>query len=130
MLQTSLYTKEVIRLRSRRYIRSALIGIVLILSLLYIVFQTRDWISRPELTVTSPLNGATIPQTAVVVSGIVTPGVQLTINGIEAYSNETGLYRTELLLPVGVHTLEVVARNKFGRKYSVVRQFVVTRSQE
>jgi hypothetical protein len=104
----------------------ALIGTVLILAVTYMVFQTRDLILRPELLIEKPQDGEAFTRTQVVVRGRATPGVGLTINGLPAYSDETGAYEAELLLPEGVHTIEVVARNRFSRERVVMRQIVIT----
>ncbi|PJE64370.1 MAG: hypothetical protein COU90_02870 [Candidatus Ryanbacteria bacterium CG10_big_fil_rev_8_21_14_0_10_43_42] len=125
-LPDTAYVREIKRLQNRRGVRMVLIGFVFVLAVIYMVFQTRDWVLRPDLYLDSPRDGETFSETQITVSGRVTPGVQLTINGLEAYSDETGLYATDLLLPAGVHTIEVVARNRFGRTRSIMRQIVIT----
>ena len=120
------YIKERRRLTKRHAIRVVLIGLVLVLSGTYMVFQTRDLIIRPSLTVERPHDGETFSRTKITVAGRVTLGVGLTINGLPTYNDETGSYEAELLLPAGVHTIEVVARNRFGRERTITRQIVVT----
>ena len=95
----------------------------------YFIYQLRDWILLPKLTVDVPADGALLQGPDVVVEGNATPSVRLTVNGVVAYNEENGHFHTVLLLPAGLHTIEVVAENRFGRIRSVMRQVVVEESE-
>jgi hypothetical protein len=91
----------------------------------YFVYQTRDWIRLPYLAVDRPVDGVLLEGPSILVGGMVTPGIRLTVNGAEAYSEKNGEFETELLLQAGLHTITVTAENRFGRVSRVERQIVV-----
>lgn len=91
----------------------------------YFIYQMRDWIFLPELTVIEPVDGATFFGSEVVIQGITTPGTRLTVEGVEAYSGKNGEFRTELLLPSGFHVIDIIAENRFGRKSVLERRIMV-----
>jgi hypothetical protein len=123
---TTSYLVEAKRLRKRHLIRIFLIVLVLILSATYMVVQTKDLLLRPDLVLDRPYDGEAFSQTRITIAGYSTPDTDLTVNGLPAYSDETGAYEVGLLFPEGVHIIEVVARNRFGRERSIIRQIVVT----
>lgn len=111
--------------RNRRLFFRILMVCCLALVASYFAYQARAWILAPEITVTSPADGATLLTPRVVVEGEAEETLELTINGLKAYSDETGHFSQELLLPPGIHRIEVTARDKFGKEQSVTRQIVV-----
>lgn len=125
MIISSDYLKQMQRMRRRTRFLMALIisGVVLVGA--YFVYQTRDWVLFPELTVSLPLDGATLPGPAVVIEGMVTPGIRLTVHGVDVYSEKNGKFHIELLMSAGLHTIHIVAENRFGRARSVERRIVV-----
>lgn len=94
----------------------------------YFAYQLRDWIIPPKLSLETPVDGATIQGPSVIVEGNATPGVRLTINGILTYNEDTGHFHASLLFPAGLHTVEVIAENRFGRTRSILHRVVVTES--
>ena len=125
MIVTSDYLQQARKDRWRKhfFIIWVISGIFLVSS--YFVYQMRDWIFLPELTVEKPLDGAIFFDSEVVVEGVMTPGMRLTVNGAEAYSEKNGKFHVELLLPAGIHTIDIMAENRFGRKRSLERRVVV-----
>jgi hypothetical protein len=92
---------------------------------LYFIYQTRDWIRLPYLAVDRPVDGVLLAGPSIIVSGMVTPSIRLTVNNVEVYSEKNGEFETELLLQAGLHTITVIAENRFGRISRVERQIVV-----
>ena len=126
MIVSSDYLEETQkRARNKRYIKVFLVGGGLLVVGLYFAYQLRDWILVPYLSVDAPADGALLKGPDVVVEGNTMPGVRLTVNRVSAYNEENGHFRTILLLPAGLHTIEVVAENRFRRVRSVLRQVVV-----
>ena len=91
----------------------------------YFAYQLRDLILLPDLVIDQPADGVSVRGPEVAVEGSATPGIQLTVNGIAAYNEKNGRFHVELLLPAGLHTIHVVAENRFGRIRSLERQIVV-----
>lgn len=124
-LFSSDYLRESARERVRQHI-FRILAIACIAALAgYFVYQARAWILEPHLLVTSPEDGATIFASRVVVEGEAGEALELTINGLKTYSDETGHFSQELLLAPGVHTIEIKAQDKFGKEQSITRQIVV-----
>lgn len=111
--------------RARMFLRGSIVGLCVAIFLGYFFYQTRDLFLEPRLRVTVPLDGDTIQGSKVLISGIVGRGLELTINGARAYSGEAGDFSEELLLSSGVHTIEIKARDRFGKESEVVRHIVV-----
>ena len=113
--------------RRQRRAWFAVLGVMVIGS--YFMYQLRDWILLPDLSVDRPADGITFRGPHVVVEGTATPGVRLTVNGVTAYNEENGYFRAELLLPAGLHTIRIIAENRFGRRRALERQVVVEDSE-
>jgi len=130
MIVSSDYLEETQkRARNKRYIKVFLVGGGLLVVGLYFAYQLRDWILVPYLSVDVPADGALLKGPDVVVEGNTMPGVRLTVNRVSAYNEENGHFRTILLLPAGLHTIEVVAENRFRRVRRVMRQVVIEESK-
>ena len=113
------------RNRLRRRIRIACVMAVSIIVGSYFVYQLRDWILVPHLTIDQPADGGTFQGPVITVEGTVTPHVRLTVNGVSVYNEVNGSFHAELLLPAGLHTIRIIAENRFGRSRLVERQVVV-----
>jgi hypothetical protein len=125
MIITSDYVKETMRARRRAHIWLLVVGVTISMVVSYFVYQTQDWIRQPHLALVSPQDGIIVLGPEIIIKGNVTPGVHLTVNGIDAYSESNGDFQTALLLPSGLHTITVVAENRFGRRSAIERQIVV-----
>lgn len=125
MRYNSDYVQETERLRRRTLLgyMIAVSGIIIVSA--YFVYQTRDWILLPQLFVDEPADGMLLIGPEVLVEGKATPGVHLTVNGVDTYNDKSGLFRLGLLLPAGLHTITVIAENRFGRTRTIERQIVV-----
>ena len=125
MIFTSDYLRQTkkVQWRTRFFVVGMISSVVLMGS--YFIYQMRDWIFLPELTVQEPADGATFWGPAVIIQGITTPGTRLTVEGVEAYSGKNGEFRVDLLLPNGFHVIDIVAENRFGRKSVLERKIVV-----
>lgn len=109
--------------RTRIGVAGVICGVLVVVA--YFMYQARAWILLPELVVERPPDGAVTQGSVVVVEGIVSPDTRLTVNGVEAYSERTGRFHRELLLAAGLHSIEITAENKFGRKRVIERRIVV-----
>ena len=125
MIFTSDYLRHIKKSRWRLRFTATFIAVSIFLVGSYFVYQMRDWIFLPELTVFEPRDGAVIEGSAVRVEGKVTPGMRLTVRGVETYSEKNGEFHVELLLPAGLYTIDVTTENRFGRKRIIERQVVV-----
>lgn len=123
---TTTYLEETKKNKRIQLIFRSIITVVLLLLFGgYIVYQAQDWIVGPELVVLRPNDGETFTTSVVLVEGTSTRSIELTINGIKVYSDGAGNFSHELLLAEGIHTLEIVAKNRLGKEKKVTRQIVI-----
>ncbi len=106
-------------------VRSILIIGIIVLFVGYLGWQVKGILTPPDLQVYSPIEGAIINQTEIVIEGVTAKETHLTINGQEVRVNEQGKFSTTLNLSVGVNTLTITATKKHGKTISIVRHVVV-----
>lgn len=106
-------------------VRSILIISIIVLFVGYLGWQVKGILTPPDLQVYSPIEGAIINQTEIVIEGVTAKETHLTINGQEVRVNEQGKFSTTLNLSVGVNTLTITATKKHGKIISIVRHVVV-----
>ncbi|GEM_PF-5895541 len=125
MILTSDYLKESRRTLLKKRVRLFVAISTIFLVGAYFAYQTSDAMRPPELEIAQPADGATLDGPVVVVEGFVTPGIRLTVYGVEAYSGNDGRFYVELLLPAGLHVIGISAENRFGKTSSLERRIVV-----
>lgn len=106
-------------------VRSILIIGIIVIFVGYLAWQVKGILTPPTLQVYSPIEGAIINQTEIVIEGETEKETQLTINGQEARVNEQGKFSTTLNLSTGVNTLTITATKKHGKTITIIRHVVV-----
>lgn len=96
-------------------------GILLFAFVFYLAFQYFSQVLGPELQVHSPQEGAVIEGRVVEVQGRTDPDAQIYINGGKVEISQSGDFSSHLTILDEVTTIEIVARNKFGKEKKVVR---------
>ncbi len=92
-------------------------GIGIVLALLLIYGLTRAWplLTGPSITLSSPTEGASVPDGFVTVAGTAHHTETLTLDGGPLLIDEQGAFSTSLLLPHGSAILSLTATDRFGR---------------
>ncbi len=105
-----------------------ILGVVLfVLGLgFYLWYQFSAFASAPELTVSSPSEGARFSTNIINITGKTNPGIDLLINGQEIDLAEDGSFKTRLTLQEGVNSVEFLAKNKVGKQTVIQRNVMVT----
>lgn len=106
-------------------VRSILIIGIIVIFVGYLAWQVKGVLTPPTLQVYSPIEGAIINQTEIIIEGETEKETQLTINGQEARVNEQGKFSTTLNLSIGVNTLTITATKKHGKTITIIRHVVV-----
>lgn len=100
--------------------RQFIIGIVVfILGLgitLFILHQTRALARGPEITITEPQNGATIPRSFVRLKGTSDRISELSINNFEVLPNTDGNFEYPTLLSPGTNIIVIHGIDRFGKE--------------
>ncbi len=104
-------------------IRSVSIVGLIVLIVVYVHFQARNFIQGPTITLTgdyTPLQH----ERRVTLSGTVHNIVKVTLNGKEIHTNEDGAFSQDLILENGYSLMSLEASDRFGRTTSLTREYV------
>ena len=98
------------------YIRIGMIALLLLSVVGYALFQTRNLIHGPEITIHSPKNGETLANPLVAVEGTARNISFISLNDRQIFIDENGKFKESLLLSFGYNIMTVRAQDKFGRE--------------
>lgn len=102
------------------------IGLIMLILLIFLGFRLNDILGKPTLEITLP---ETTIGDSIQVSGRVTPGDTLTLNGEVIYPNERGEFQEDIQLEPGLNILEFRVKRYLGRETKVIKQVVYQTQQ-
>ncbi len=92
------------------------IAVCILLAILgYAYFEARPFLSGPQLSVTQPLDGFSVAESPIVVSGSVRHITEITLNGNPIVVDEEGVFERLVPLAPGYAVIEVSVKDRFGR---------------
>jgi len=91
------------------------IGLLCAIIIGYGLWQSRELIAGPVISVESPTNGGVVSDTNVTLSGQVTNVSYITLNGRQIYADTDGSISEPLLLAEGYNVIQLTGTDKFGR---------------
>lgn len=90
--------------------------ILLVVGILgYTYYSTKDIIDGPQITIETPLNGATIDESLVKIVGSTKNISKITLNDRAIFIDEFGSIEENVLLSYGYNLLTLRAEDRFGR---------------
>jgi hypothetical protein len=92
-----------------------IIAVVLLAIVGYGIMEAIPLIAGPSLTIASPVNGASIPDGFMTVSGNAARISSLSLNGAPLLMDENGDFSRLIVLPHGSAILTFTATDRFGR---------------
>lgn len=95
----------------------------------YLLFSFQDFLRGPDVAITYPEEGATLPNSIVLVRGRGSAVSRLELNGRPIYTQEDGEFESELILASGLNIIELKAHGRFGREF-VERRIVMVKLPE
>ena len=95
-----------------------LVVLVVLVVVLYGLFEARKLLEGPEITIESPADGSATSTSAVTVVGTAQNIAFLTINDAPSYTDETGRFVYRFSPPAGYTIVTVAATDRFGRRAS------------
>lgn len=104
--------------------RNIFIVVIFVFLVLYALYQARRFLSGPRLNIAYPAEGALLTSGILIVRGGVRNTAEVFLEGRRVFVDEHGAFREELLLAPGSSTIEIRARDKFGR--TVLEERTVT----
>lgn len=107
----------------RKCLRVLGVGILIGITLIYVLFQARNLIQGPAIILTdtyTPVHQDKI----ITLSGKAENIVKLTLNGKEIHTDAEGVFSHDVVLERGYTIVTLAAQDRFGRSTSVVREYV------
>jgi uncharacterized protein YfaP (DUF2135 family) len=101
-----------------------IIAVVVLLVVGYSALKVKNLAIGPEITLLSPLDGASAKTDLVNIKGKAERISQIFINGRKIFTDEAGNFNEPYLLASGYNLLEIMAQDKFGRKVEKKVQLV------
>ncbi len=83
---------------------------------LYILFQARFLVFGPSITITEPIDGATLANPVVTISGTARNAAWLSLNDSQIFTDEKGAWSEKLILSEGTSIMTVRVRDRLGRE--------------
>jgi len=106
---------------------SVLVGIM---ALIYIFFQINSVLAPPLLELSEPIDDTKVLGNSIIVAGRAEVGANVQINNQTVLIDRNGQFTENLILSSGLNVIEVVVKNKFNRKSTIVRQINAEIPQE
>ena len=101
---------------------------VLVLLAGYGLVEAWPLLAGPSLSVTSPVENASIPGGIVTVSGRALRVAELSLDGAPLLHDEQGNFSTTLTFPRGTSILTLSATDRFGRRVTLTRDIFIPNS--
>lgn len=96
----------------------------------YFVFQIKQIVKPPELTLVAPLDGLVTKDESIEVKGKTESEVRVMINGKEVKHGEQGDFQEPLTLAPGVNTIVISAISKHGKTATLTRYVVAQKDTQ
>lgn len=96
--------------------RRLFVVLVVLVVLVYGLFEARQLIAGPTITIASPKDGSATSSPAIIIEGVARNISFLTINDAPAYTDEEGRFYEVLTPPPGYTMVTVAASDRFGRE--------------
>lgn len=100
-------------------------GLFLILFLSFFGMRFSRFLGTPEMVVVEPADEAAFEEPIIKVKGNTEKESRLTVNGREITIDEAGNFEENLELAAGLHVLEFVSENRFGKTSKEVRRVII-----
>ncbi len=99
-------------------IKTLTIMVAVLCILGYTLYQAKNIILGPRLTIESPYNGSTLASPAVAIKGVAKNVAYISLNNRQIFVDKEGAFNEELLLAPGYNIWTLEAKDKFGRSVS------------
>lgn len=102
----------------KNFIKIGLIALACIGIAGYTYYQARNIVYGPQITLVRPINGSTVSEPLVTISGNAKNISFISLNDRQIFVDKYGTFSEELLLSSGYNIWELEAKDKFGRVVS------------
>lgn len=104
------------RARTRHTLRSVLLGLLLLFIACYSLFEFRQVLASPQITIISPRTTKIANATTTRILGETKNVSSITLNERTIYVDRNGNFSEEIVLASGYNILSFEARDRFGKK--------------
>lgn len=103
------------RTTNLKILRGAGLALIIIVVATYASARSLNYARGPKITISEPVNGATISTTTTTIVGLLERAHNLTLNGQEITIDEQGHFKETILVFPGINYLTLAAKDQFGR---------------
>ena len=107
-----------------RTLKIALYVVLSIVILVYALDKTKNLLLGPKIIIKSPLNGALIETSTVVLSGTAKNISKISVNGRPISIEQDGNFSQELVVPPGYTIISVTGTDRYGKEKEVTLELV------
>jgi hypothetical protein len=104
-------------------------GFLIILFALYILFQAKNLLIGPVISIDEPKDGATLTYEVITVKGTAKNVSYIYLDNKQIYVDTDGHFNEKLIAPAGYSIIELSAQDKFGRKTKKFIRIVLQKSK-
>ena len=106
-------------------LKRILVALVIIIVLGYTLYQTRNVIAGPQLTILSPANGSTHTDSFTIIKGATQNVSKVSINDRPIFIDTDGNFADAIALLSGYNIITVKAEGRFGKEITEVLELVL-----
>jgi hypothetical protein len=96
-------------------IKISSVVIIFLLILGYGLFQARNIIIGPKISLATPENGESLSNPLVTIAGLAKNITRISLDDRQIFVDKQGNFSEKLLLPAGYTIIKLAAQDKFGR---------------
>jgi len=116
--------------RLRKIIITSLLVVLAVSLISYAYYQSRNFISGPQIHISSPQNGSTFEESLITIEGTTSNIARITMNDRQIFVDENGLFSEKLLLLEGYNIITIYAEDKFERTTEKELHLVLSKNTE
>src|SRR3989338_2602175 len=107
--------KQNMREKVRSYIKILTIVVVLVVIISYAYFETRELINGPEIDIKYPMDGLSVNQEIINITGKTKNASQLSLNGRPVFIDSAGNFSEKITLVMGYNSIFIEAKDRLGK---------------
>ena len=115
---------------SKRQIKIFLTILFFVLISGYIYFQSRNLITGPKLVAREPLNGASVTEPVITVSGEARNIAFITLNNNQIFVDDSGTFKEKIVVSEGYSKITISAKDRFNNSTSEIIEIFRPRTEK
>jgi hypothetical protein len=112
------------RHETKFYLKTIIIVLFLVIIFSYGIYEVWNYMTGPEITVSSPVNGIAVSESLITVAGQTKNIKEITLNDRPIVIDQAGNFTERILLSYGYNILVLRAYDRFGKQTEEKLQIV------